>query len=92
MPNTGKDKEEKRERGGGIERSRSEVWPRLTSRATRAEMGHKLNKSQKYNFTNLAFIFTGLIKDSRYFRTHKHKVAPNSLYEQKNSYSFEFLF
>ena len=89
-----KKKKKKRDsqRGEGVERSKSEVWPRLVSGATRAEMGHKLNKSQKYNFTNLAFTFTGLIKDSRYFRTNKNKATPNSLYVQKNSYGFEFLF
>ena len=61
------------------------------SEATRAEMGHRLRKGQKQKFINLAFIFTGLIKESRYFRTNKHKANPNSLSVQKNRYNFEFL-
>ena len=56
---------------------------------TRAKMGHRLKNGQKQNCINLAFTFTGLIKDSRYFRTNKHKANLNSLCV--NRYSFRIL-
>ena len=57
---------------------------------TRAKMGHRLKNGQKQNFINLAFTFTVLIKDSRYFRTNKHNANLNSLCVQENRYNLNF--
>ena len=64
-----KRKKKDSQRGGKVKRSKSLVQLRLMS-GHKSLDGTQTEKYQEENFTNLAFTFMALIKDSRYFRTN----------------------
>lgn len=52
------------------------------SGGTRVALEHRPKKGQEWNFTNVASMLTSFVKDSRYFRTHKHKATLNFMYRK----------